>query len=146
MSIKIWVPIFIIIFKNYAIIEEMTGVEFISESILPGKGSFSADAMATGEPDFPGSFTWRGREYEVLELRESWKTTGRDLGGSRERYVRRHWFRVLVSGEQEEEAHDAEGVDNDRLERAVLEMVIYFDRQQRSTNRKRRWWLYTKGL
>lgn len=112
----------------------MTDPHFVSELIIPGKGRFSAAVMAAGEPDFPGSFTWRGREYEVLELREAWKSSGRDLGGSRERYVRRHWFRVLVAGASEA----------GEPQKGRLEMVIYFDRQQRSVDRKKRWWLYTK--
>ena len=115
-------------------IDSMTGPQFISESIFPGKGCFSAAAAAKGEPDFPGSFTWRDRKYEVLGLRESWKSTGRDLGGSTERYVRRHWFRVLVRCSR------IDGPTEDLM----LEMVIYFDRQQRTADRKKRWWLYTK--
>lgn len=102
--------------------------------------------MAAGEPDFPERFTWRGREYEVLKLREAWKSTGRDLGGSRERYVRRHWFRVLVTDGRRGGEPKSGGAQVGRQKGESLEMVIYFDRQQKSTNRKKRWWLYTKEV
>lgn len=70
----------------------------------------------------PSRFRWRKREYEIARVLETWKTTGPCRNGSNERYVRRHYFRVLTSD--------------------GTEMEIYFDRQpRRGQNPKKRWWL-----
>ncbi len=80
--------------------------------------------MASGEPGFPWKFIWRDREYTVDRLIEKWKQTADCRDGSRERYVRRHWYRVKVRGGEE--------------------MNIYFERHARSFGqRKVRWWLYS---
>jgi hypothetical protein len=96
--------------------------EFVSEAIalIPG-ALFMRDAEA-GEPALPSRFRWRGTEYEVSELLKSWRSTGPDRGGSQERYLRKHWYRVLT----------ADG----------LRMTLYFERQPRSKNAPR-WWLAT---
>ena len=95
--------------------------EFISEPIAPVQGSFVTGAMATGEPGLPRRFRWRDAEYEVARVLDTWKTTGACRHGSAEQYVRKHWFKlVLTDGSQVE---------------------IYFDRQPRSRQKMRRWWL-----
>lgn len=97
--------------------------EFIAEPITPAEGSFTAAAMAAGEPGCPHRFRWRDDDYEVAQVLETWKTTGPCRHGSGERYVRKHWFRVLTTD--------------------GTEMEIYFDRQARSSKKSRRWWLAT---
>jgi phosphoribosylglycinamide formyltransferase-1 len=79
--------------------------------------------MATGEPGLPMRFRWRDSEYEVERIIDTWKTTGPCRNGGSEQYVRKHWFRV-------------ETTDG-------AEMQIYFDRQPRSRQNKKRWWLAT---
>jgi hypothetical protein len=74
-----------------------TDESFISEPIRPASGSFDSAAMARGEPGLPAAFTWRGREYSVAQVLESWKSTGPDRDGGTERYVRRHWYRILTA-------------------------------------------------
>ena len=100
--------------------------EFISEEIRPGGEVLDASAMATGAPGVPARFVWRGQEYVVAALLDTWKETGADRGGSDERYVRRHWFHIRTTD--------------------GAEMKIYFERQARSGRQARkRWWLYTLG-
>ena len=96
---------------------------FIGEPIEPVAGTMDAGAMARGEPGLPQRFVWRGREYSVEAVLETWKETSDCRSGSGERYVRKHGFRIRTgSGEQ---------------------MRIYCDRQARSRGRpKARWWLY----
>lgn len=95
--------------------------EFISEAIIPVSGSFDTSGMAVGEPGLPARFTWRGSEYEVARVIDKWKTTGACRHGSGEQYVRKHWFRLLLTD--------------------GTEMEIYFDRQARSRQKNQRWWL-----
>ena len=99
---------------------------FISEQILPAKGTADAASMAKGEPGLPASFTWRGREYIVAKTLRKWKESGPCHHGSGELYLRKHWFEVVMaSGER---------------------MMIYFERQgRRGSSSKARWWLYTVG-
>jgi hypothetical protein len=80
-------------------------------------------AMSSGEPGLPRTFRWRDTEYRVAEILEKWKTTGDCRDGSAEQYVRKHWYRI-------------ETIDG-------TEMVIYFDRQPRLGQNKKRWWLAT---
>jgi phosphoribosylglycinamide formyltransferase-1 len=97
--------------------------KFISEAIIPDNTSFDTSAMAGGEPGLPARFRWRDTDYEVARVLEKWKTTGDCRNGSPEQYVRKHWFRI--------ETADGTG------------MVIYFDRQPRAKQNKKRWWLAT---
>jgi hypothetical protein len=91
---------------------------FVSEAITPI--AFGAPA-AIGEPATPVRFRWRGQEHEVARVIEKWKTTGACRNGSGEIYVRRHWYRLETSG--------------------GVEMEIYFERQPRSKQTKKRWWV-----
>ena len=95
---------------------------FIGEGITPEDVSFSVSAMATGKPGLPRKFSWKGKEFAVVDVLEEWKECGHCRHGSGERYVRKHWFRVKTTGD--------------------LEMRIYFERQGRSSGGSR-WRLYS---
>jgi len=95
--------------------------QFVSEPIVPLDGSFLTRSMSTGAPGLPMRFRWRDAEYEVARILAKWTTTGDCRHGSSEQYVRKHWFRI-------------ETTDG-------TEMQIYFDRQPRPRQNKRRWWL-----
>lgn len=102
----------------------MAPPQFVSEAIEPVPGTMSLDAMARGEPGLPQRFRWRGTEHAVERVLDTWKETGPCRSGSPERYVRKHWFRVVTTTGDE--------------------MQLYFERQARSgRQRKARWWLYT---
>lgn len=94
--------------------------KFVSEAIVPI--SLGAPTVV-GEPGIPIRFRWRRAEYEIGRVIEKWKTAGDCRHGSGERYVRRHWFRVLTTD--------------------GTEMTIYFERQARPKQNKKRWWLAT---
>ena len=98
--------------------------QFVSEPLQPVFSDASAGGIIPGTPVLPAKFIWRGAEYTVEELLETWKETGPCTHGSGERYVRKHWFRV-------------------RTTRGDV-MKIYFERKPRSKrDAKRRWWLHT---
>ena len=101
------------------------GEKFISEAIKPVADSVDFGDTPVGEPPLPRRFVWRGVEYTVDEIVDSWKETGRDAThGSKQQYVRKHWFHVRTTSGHE--------------------MKLYFERQARSkAQRKTRWWLYT---
>lgn len=98
--------------------------EFISEPIEPVAGTFDSAGMTRAEPGLPGRFMWRDKEFAVADVIQVWKETGPCKSGSREQYLRKHWYKI--------------GTDSG------LEMTLYFERQARSKTRKKtRWWLYT---
>ena len=98
--------------------------EFVSEQIKPVAGTFDPAAMTRGEPGLPQRFVWRDTEYTLAAVLEVWKEDGPCRQGSGERYLRKHWFKVLTE--------------------QGPRMTIYFDRQARSNRQpKARWWLYT---
>ena len=106
------------------------GREFVGEPLTPADGPqgrrVDAAAMASGAPGLPRRFRSRSGEFEVARVLARWRTTGGCHSGSRERYVRRHWYRVRTT--------------------AGEELELYFDRQPRTRRRQnRRWWLYTRG-
>ena len=78
--------------------------------------------MARGEPGLPEQFNWRGKPLVVNKKLRTWKDTGPCRHGSGESYVRKHWFEV----------------ETDRGCRVRL----YFERQARGRDVRRRWWLY----
>ena len=49
--------------------------QLISEQLQPLLGEVSS-RVVTGEPLFPAGFAWRGVEYTVSEVIETWKETG----------------------------------------------------------------------
>ena len=75
-------------------------ITLISEPVEPARDSFDTERMAAGEPGLPYRFTWRKKKYDVVDVLETWKTTGPCRSGSSEKYVRKHYFKVLTeSGE-----------------------------------------------
>ena len=97
---------------------------FISEAIEPMTDFLDASEAAIGEPAFPTRFKWREKEYTVEEVLDKRKETSSDTHGSKESYLRKHWFTVRTT-----DGH---------------QMKIYFERQPRSkTEAVKRWWLYT---
>jgi len=99
------------------------GEEFVSEAIIPIEDSFASAPMVRGEPSLPKRFRWRDCEYSVSGVLDSWKSYSTCKGGSAEKYLRKHWYRVRT----------ADG----------LVMKIYFERQPRPGQSKKRWWLAT---
>ena len=97
---------------------------FVSERIEPVSHTIGSAGVIRGEPGLPEVFRWRGKEYAVARVLESWKDTSACKHGGGEQYVRKHWFRFDT----------ADG----------CEMTVYFERQAASRReRKHRWWLYT---
>ena len=98
--------------------------EFVSEELTPVAGTADTAAMSRGEAGLPGRFTWRGREYRVAGVIRRWKSSGPCRSGGGERYLRRHWYRVLTE--------------------PPAIMTVYCERQARLPKRpKARWWIYT---
>ena len=98
--------------------------EFICEALTPVAGTGTAADMAHGEPGLPRLFTWRGQEYRITGVIQKWKSTGPCRNGSRELYLRRHWYKILTD--------------------PPMIMTIYCDRQAKNPKRpKARWWVYT---
>ena len=95
----------------------------ISEPIAALLDTTADRETPIGEPILPGRFTWRGVEYDVASVLESWKELSPCEHGSGERYVRKHWYRIRTTDGNE--------------------MKIYFERRARSSAQaKRRWWLF----
>lgn len=98
---------------------------FISEPVTPKPGTFDTSIMATGAPGVPHEFTWRGTEYKIATIVETWKTVGACTSGGDEKYVRRHYYRIkTTTGET---------------------MTLYCDRQppRGRSKTKGRWVLFT---
>jgi hypothetical protein len=102
----------------------------ISEPIEPvmadaGRNPFAVDrAFEAGEPFLPTGFRWRGTEYRIERVVDSWKEYTPGTKQMPDRYLRKHWFHVRVDG--------------------GLEMKIYFERHVRSPGTAHaRWWLFT---
>jgi phosphoribosylglycinamide formyltransferase-1 len=68
--------------------------KLVSEPVTPVAGSFNAAAMASGEPGVPMAFSWRGADYRVASVLDSWKNLRGCRNGSEEKYVNKHFFRV----------------------------------------------------
>jgi hypothetical protein len=97
--------------------------EFISESIQPVAETIDTHWMAGGGPGLPRQFRWRSEIISITGVLKTWRETGPCRHGSGEQYVRKHWFEVTTDG--------------------GAKMKIYFERQARSANKKRRWWLFS---
>jgi hypothetical protein len=97
--------------------------KFVSEAIEPLVETCDTLSMATGEPGLPHAFRWRGQTIEVTAILRRWRETGPCTHGSRERYVRKHWYEVATA------------------DHGIL--TLYFDRQPRRRRREGRWWLFT---
>ncbi|MHC4561159.1 MAG: DUF6504 family protein [Planctomycetota bacterium] len=98
--------------------------EFVGEALEPLEGSFTTAGVAPGEPLLPARFRWRGEEYRLAEVVRKWKSSSPCRHGSREVYLRKHWYHIRTTDGSE--------------------WTIYFERQARSGGKKtRRWWIYT---
>jgi phosphoribosylglycinamide formyltransferase-1 len=96
----------------------------VSEAIQPDLTEAADHPYRVGEPVVPGRFRWRGEEYVVAAVVESWKELSEGSRWMPDRYVRRHWYRVLT----------ADGT----------EMKLYVERRGRGRGRARPgWWLYS---
>lgn len=96
-------------------------LNFISEPLTPVGVAFDTAGMAQGMPGVPQVFRWRGREWVVSEVLETWKEHGDCTHGSGERYVRKHGFRLRT----------ADG--------AVFK--VYFQRHFGRAKQGVRWWI-----
>jgi hypothetical protein len=71
--------------------------EFVSEPIVPERGTFSTGPMAMGLAALPAAFTWRNRRYEIAECLEQSKVSAPEGGvEGKERYLRRQVFVVRL--------------------------------------------------
>ncbi len=96
---------------------------FICEPMTPVAGTGDAAGMARGEPGLPKLFTWRAKEYRISSVIRNWKSSGRCRNGSREMYLRRHWYKILTE--------------------PPMIMTIYCDCQAKNRKHpKARWWVY----
>jgi hypothetical protein len=96
----------------------------ISEPIRPLLFETSPEPFSVGEPVLPKRFAWRQEEEVVAEVLERWKELSPGSAAMRDRYVRKHWYRVRTESGKE--------------------MKIYFERQARSNaGAKQRWWLFS---
>lgn len=96
---------------------------FVGEAIEPLADTFDTSRMAMGEPGLPRAFLWRGETLEIAAVLSTWRETGPCRHGSRELYVRKHWFEVAT--------------------RSGVNLKLYFDRQPRGARRSARWWLFS---
>ncbi len=97
--------------------------QLICEPIKPVRGAMNTVGLAHGKPGLHKKFIWRDEEYTVDKVLQEWKETSDCRSGSREQYVRKHWFTIRTTNGNE--------------------MKIYFERQARSKSQsKLRWWLY----
>ncbi|UCG29231.1 MAG: cytoplasmic protein [candidate division WOR-3 bacterium] len=97
---------------------------FVSEAIKPAKGTFDTKAMSRGAPGLPSRFVWRKSEYGIAAVVRSWKETSLCKSGSKEKYVRKHWYEIKTTN--------------------GLIMKIYFERKSLPKGQARkRWWLYS---
>ena len=96
---------------------------FVSEVISPVVATCDSSRMAVGEPGLPREFVWRGQTIKIAAVLRIWRETGKCRHGSRELYVRKHWFEVATT--------------------ANSTMKICFDRQRRSGRKSDRWWLFS---
>ena len=97
--------------------------EFVCEAIEPVTETFDTGRMAGGGPGLPRQFRWRSEVVTVTGVLNTWRETGPCRHGSGEQYVRKHWFEVSTD--------------------SGATMKIYFERQARSSNTKKRWWLFS---
>lgn len=73
-------------------------MEFVSEAIVPEKGSFSPEMMARGLASLPRAFTWRETRYEIVACLDHRKVTSAEGGkAGGDVYFRRQEFIVLLN-------------------------------------------------
>ena len=95
----------------------------ISEPIEPVVATCDTCRMGAGEPGLPRQFIWRGRVVEITGVLRAWHDTGPCRHGSKEVYVRKHWYQVATV---------ADGI-----------IKLYFERQARRGRKSPRWWLFS---
>ena len=95
---------------------------FVSEPLKPVMDSADTAAMVAGAPGLPGEFIWRGEPLEVARVIQAWNEAGPSREGPEELYLRKHWYEIETG--------------DGRKAR------IYFERQARGRNFKKRWWLF----
>jgi len=99
--------------------------ELISEPITPLSGTFDATAMGAGSPGLPKGFVWRDEAFEIIEIQRAWKESSREGGRAQgELYLRRYYYALLMSDGR-------------------IWTVYFLVQPPRSTNPKKRWYLYT---
>lgn len=98
---------------------------FVSQPITPDPASLDPSLAHPGEPAVPKRFLWRKSTLEITDVLNRWKTSGPCRNGSGEQYLRRHWYHLRTTDNQD--------------------LTVYFERQPRSRNRSHRWFLYTLG-
>lgn len=101
---------------------------FISEPIIPERGTFDTQLMRSGLASLPAAFDWRDRRYEVVECLSHAKVSSTEGARAQgELYLRRQEFVVRL--------------DTGQIAR------LYVERQTRpGVSReaaKKRWFLYT---
>lgn len=97
--------------------------QFVSAAIQPIIGTIEPTGMSAGEPGLPQQFQWGSQTIHIVSVLKTWRETGPCRHGSGERYIRKHWFEVVTD--------------------SGSTMKLYFERQARSGQIKRRWWLFT---
>ena len=97
--------------------------KFVSESIKPILESADVHAMASGGPGMPTEFIWRGEKFKIASVTNTWRESGPCRNGSKESYVRKHWYDVKTDSNKNAK--------------------IYFERTLRSRNQLKRWWLFS---
>jgi hypothetical protein len=96
---------------------------FVGEDITPVVATSDTSRMAAGEPGLPRHFIWRKRTVEIETVIRTWRDTGPCSHGSREQYVRKHWYEIVTT---------ADGT-----------MKIYCERQPRHGSKGSRWRLFS---
>jgi len=72
-------------------------MEFVSEAIVPERGSFSPEMMARGLASLPGAFTWRDTRYAIVACLRHEKITSAEASSAvGDVYFRRQEFLVKL--------------------------------------------------
>lgn len=97
--------------------------QFVSEPIQPVSKTMDTERMAIGEPGLPRAFLWRGETIVIEEVLQCWRELGPCRHGSREKYVRKNWYKIKTA--------------------TGTTMKIYFDRQPKDGRSCSGWWLFS---
>jgi hypothetical protein len=73
----------------------------IAEAIEPVPGTVADHPYRIGDPILPGRFRWRGGEFDVAAVLDSWKELSQGSPAMPDRYVRKHWYRVRTGDGRE---------------------------------------------
>ena len=97
--------------------------KFISAALQPVVGTIEPVRMSIGEPGLPRQFRWGAKSIRIVKVLRTWREAGSCHHGSGESYIRKHWFEVVTD--------------------SGTTMKIYFERQARGRQIKKRWRLFT---